>query len=106
MLIIILRPIPISYYHITIVSITIISDQLHSIHDFAYNRRMYKSVILKDYVILTNTISIKTGCFLNHVNNSIPEIDPAITKTLLLRGDYQQSRIFIYKRVCHPNHSS
>lgn len=36
MLIIILRPIPINYYLTTIVSITIISDQLHSIYDFAY----------------------------------------------------------------------
>ena len=68
MLIIILRPIPINYYHITIVSITIISDQLHSIYDFAYKRRMCKSVMLEDYVILAYTISIKAGCFLSHVN--------------------------------------
>jgi hypothetical protein len=68
MLIIILRPIPISYYHITIVRITIISDQLHSIYDFAYKRRRCKSVMLKDYVILAYTISIKGRCFLSHVN--------------------------------------
>ena len=63
MLVIILRPIPINYYHITIVSITIISDQLHSIYDFAYKRRMCKSVMLEDYVILAYTINIKAGCF-------------------------------------------
>ena len=51
MLVNILRPIPINYYHTTIVSITIISDRLHSIQDLTFKPFLSKKELLSYHLI-------------------------------------------------------